>query len=313
MTSPADTDPLLRAFERQRGMLWGLAYRMTGSAADADDVVQETAARMISARPGVDAPLAPWLTRVAMNIARDRLRRRRERPYPGPWLPEPLADTAPGAGESLALRESAGFAFLVACEVLTPLQRAVLLLREVFELTTRETAEALEISEANTRSTLHRARAALAPARAAAPAGSKAAVEQQRVAMAKLFAAVLSGDLAAATDALAHDVRSWQDAGGRYAAATRIVVGPERVARLLMGIQKQRAVVPSVVEIGANGGIGWWATYPPTEDPRMAPAVFMALTTDPAGRIDGIYVVSHPDKLARLRAAIGAADGSLPS
>lgn len=304
----AHQDPWLEAFERQRGMLWGLGYRMTGSAADADDIVQETYLRLVAAKPDAQTSLAPWLTRVAMNLARDRLRRRRETPYPGPWLPEPVADLVGRDDARLSeRRESAGYAFLVALELLTPVQRGVLLLRDVFELSTREAATALAITEANVRTTLHRARAALgdsdgepAPSERLDPA---ALVDRHREAMARLFGAVISGDLDAAIAALSADVQSWQDAGGRYSAATRVVTGAESVARLLIGIQRQRGDLPSIDEVWVNGGVGWWGTYPPSENPRMAPAVFLTLTVDSQGRVNGLYAVSEPGKLRALRDA----------
>jgi RNA polymerase sigma-70 factor, ECF subfamily len=155
------------AFREQERFLWGLAYRMTGIAADADDVVQETFARAIEhPPPRVDEPLRPWLTRVALNVARDALRRRKRRAYVGPWLPSPvetadldeLPESAPGADVRYDLRESASYAFLVALEALTPQQRAVLLLRDVLDYSVHETAEALSLTEGNVKTTHHRAR-----------------------------------------------------------------------------------------------------------------------------------------------------------
>src|SRR5262249_2204314 len=145
-----------------------LCYRMTGSAADADDLVQETFARVITTPPSEPAGIRPWLARVAMNLAKDRLRARKRAVYMGPWLPSPLdtgrdfADDAwPNAESRYGLLESVSYAFLLACEALTPRQRAVLLLRDVLEYSVEETAEALELSEANVKTTHHRARAAM--------------------------------------------------------------------------------------------------------------------------------------------------------
>jgi RNA polymerase sigma-70 factor (ECF subfamily) len=157
------------AFQEHRGLLWHLCYRMTGIAADADDLVQETFLRAIERPPPrTDMALRPWLVRVALNLARDLLRRRRRRrEYTGPWLPSPIetgepgADAAddrvlpafepslPGLGSTEGrydLVESVTFAFLLALEALTPQQRAVLLLRDVFDYSVRETAEALAVS-----------------------------------------------------------------------------------------------------------------------------------------------------------------------
>src|SRR3954470_5840996 len=157
-------------YEANRRLLWGLVYRMTGDAAEADDVVQETFVRALASPPrDTSEPWRPWLVRVAMNIARDRLRRR-PRGYPGPWLPTPIADDGSlGEGQSSSeaspatrydVVESVTFAFLVALEALTPAQRAVLLLRDVVDYSTSETAAALGMTEANVKVSLHRARAA---------------------------------------------------------------------------------------------------------------------------------------------------------
>ncbi|HUI26376.1 MAG TPA: sigma-70 family RNA polymerase sigma factor, partial [Candidatus Kryptonia bacterium] len=163
-------------FHQHRQFLWGLCYRMTGSAADADDLVQETFVRAIEhppARP--DEPWRPWLVRVAMNLGRDWLRRRKRRSYVGPWLPAPIEtgdEASPPAFEPLVdgehttegrydLLESVSFAFLLALEALTSQQRAVLLLRDVFDYSVRDTATALAMSQPNVKTTHHRARRAM--------------------------------------------------------------------------------------------------------------------------------------------------------
>jgi RNA polymerase sigma-70 factor (ECF subfamily) len=162
------------ALESERKYLWGICYRMTGSAADADDLVQETFVRALE-RPPEDTsqPWRPWLVRVAMNLSRDQLRKRRRRSYPGVWLPTPIdgtlgeeaieASTSDDSPEArYGLMESASFAFLVAVEALSPSQRAVLILRDVFDYSSRETADMLGKSEEGIRATLHRARKVMA-------------------------------------------------------------------------------------------------------------------------------------------------------
>ena len=141
----------MEALEVHRPLLWGLAYRITGSAADADDIAQEALARALEHQP--DEP-RPWMYKVAANLARDQLRRRRRAPYRGPWLPEPVAD----ADDRLGLRQSASMAMLLAMERLRPTQRAVLVLRDAMELDAAETARLLGMSEGNVRVTHHRAR-----------------------------------------------------------------------------------------------------------------------------------------------------------
>src|SRR5687767_12106876 len=142
---------LSSVFTAHQRDLWALLYRMTGSVADADDLLQETFARAIERPPPrLDLPMKPWLARVALNLARDHLRARRRVQYYGPWLPMPLETTEetsppsfdPGPEWRYDLLESVSFAFLLALEALTPSQRAVLLLRDVFDYSVRETAEA---------------------------------------------------------------------------------------------------------------------------------------------------------------------------
>ena len=147
--------PVIDAVYREHGrFVWGLCYRMTGSATDADDLLQETFARALASPPrDTSAPWRPWLVRVAVNLARDRLRRRKRTPYVGPWLPAPI-ETGEQVAEGLdpehryGLLESVTFAFLMACEALTPRQRAVLLLRDVLDYSVEETARALAMGAA---------------------------------------------------------------------------------------------------------------------------------------------------------------------
>ncbi len=162
-------------FQAHRRFIWGLCYRMTGSAADADDLMQETFLTAIRNPPRrTDEPWRPWLVRVAINLSRDLLRRRRRRDYVGQWLPSPIEtgeevevasfepvdpDGNPAAGYELL--ESVSYAFLVALEALTPTQRAVLLLRDVFDYSVNETAEALGMSQPNVKTSHHRARNAM--------------------------------------------------------------------------------------------------------------------------------------------------------
>ena len=160
-------------YGENRSFLWGLCYRMTGCAADAEEVVQETFVRVLEKPPrDTRESLRPWLVRVAMNLSRDLLRRRRRTEYVGPWLPspvppedvedqvirEPEAAFVDSPAARYDMRESVSVAFLLALEALTPAQRAVLLLRDVFDYSTGETAEVAGMTEANVKVTLHRAR-----------------------------------------------------------------------------------------------------------------------------------------------------------
>ena len=181
--APEEMDPSTdhaALFADERRFVWALCYRMTGSAADADDLVQETFLRAIERPPArTDKPWRPWLVRVAMNLARDVLRRRRRFAQRQPWLPSPIEtgdESAPPAYElppesgsptegRYELLESVSFAFLLALEALTPGQRAVLLLRDVFDYCVRETADALGMNEPAVKTTHHRARRAMAALR----------------------------------------------------------------------------------------------------------------------------------------------------
>jgi len=230
------------AFQAHERLLWNLCYRMTGVAADADDLVQETFLRAME-RPPLDtaSPLRPWLVRVAMNLARDQLRRRRRRGWTGPWLPSPVEtaeDEASPAYEPAAtegrydLLESCTFAFLLALEALTPQQRAVLLLRDVFDYSVAETAAALDLSEANVKTTHHRARRAMAAYDVSRRPPTRELQEATRRTIARFMDALARGDSDTIEAALALDVRALSDGGGELHAARKPVVGRQRVGHL---------------------------------------------------------------------------------
>lgn len=218
--------------ESHRAALWGIAYRMTGTVQDADDVVQDAFLRLVERPPrDLDRPLRGWLVAVTLNLARDRLRERRRRTYLGPWLPAPVPDSRL-AEDSIALRESATWAFLVAAEALTPTQRAVFLAREVLELTSAETAEILGTSAGSVDVMLHRARAALGtlPAR-------------RRVVDDALVVAFLGflqlGMTAAAVKLLHPDAVALNDGGGRVHAARQPVRGARKIVTFLRRLARQ--------------------------------------------------------------------------
>jgi RNA polymerase sigma factor (sigma-70 family) len=227
-------------FQTHAPTLWHLCYRMTGVAADADDLVQETFLRAMERPPrDVASPLRPWLVRVALNLARDQLRRRRRRGWIGPWLPSPIEtgdDEASPAVEPTStegrydLLESCTFAFLLALEALTPRQRAVLLLRDVFDYSVADAAAALDVSEVNVKTTHHRARRAMAAYDAARRPPTRALQEATRQAIVRLMDALVHGDPRRIEASLAPDVRAVTDGGGEFHAARKPLVGPVRVA-----------------------------------------------------------------------------------
>ena len=225
-------------FVANRGLLFTVAYEMLGSAADAEDVVQETWIRWDAlgdtARSEVRSPRA-FLVRMVARKALDRQRsnvRRREQ-YVGEWLPEPVL-TAPDVAEDVELAESVSFAMLTVLETLTPTERAVFVLREVFDLSYAEIAEAVDKSAAAVRQIGHRAREHVAARR---PRMDVSPREQQEV-VERFLSAVTGGDLRGLLDALAPDVVLVADGGGIAQAITAPVVGAKKVANLLRTFPK---------------------------------------------------------------------------
>jgi RNA polymerase sigma-70 factor (ECF subfamily) len=309
LAAPAPLD-LAQVFADERRFLFGLCYRMTGSAADADDLVQETFARALAKPPArTDAPWRPWLVRVALNLARDELRRRKRRSYRGPWLPEPVEDAelvepshepASTTGR-YELLESVSFAFLLALEALTPTQRAVLLLRDVFEYSGAETAAALDLSEANVRVLLHRARHALADYDRTRLPRDPAARERALAVLGRFMAAFAQQDKAGMAALLAEDVVTLNDTDGRYPAAGVPVVGREKVARFHVGIARLREGQTPRVEVRAlNGGVAIFVEFEQPVGDNLAPRFAMTGELDQNGLVRRIYSVLAPAKLERL-------------
>jgi RNA polymerase sigma-70 factor (ECF subfamily) len=311
--SPSAAD-LFRDHER---VLWGLCYRMTGSAADADDLVQETFVRAIEQPPRqLDRPWRPWLVRVAMNLARDHLRRRRRRRYPGPWLPAPIGTSEeavppahePEIGEGRTteghyeMLESVSFAFLLALEALTPLQRAVLLLRDVFDYDVRETAAALDVSEANVKTTHHRARRAMSAYEGRRVRPHAELALRTRETLERFLASLAAQDVSAIESLLAEGVRSISDAGGEFAAAHNVVVGRRRVASLLLGLSRKydRALL---TEFRVVNGLPALAIEVAGATGRIAPRFVLRIELDRAGRIAEIHSVLASRKLTGIASA----------
>jgi RNA polymerase sigma-70 factor, ECF subfamily len=294
------------AFLEHRSFLWGLSYRLTGSAADADDVVQETFVRALRRPPArTDQPWRPWLVRVAMNVGRDVLRRRRRRRYDGAWLPSPVptepTDPGPGPAARYDLMESVTLAFLLALEALTPAQRAVVLLRDVFDYTVRETAQALELGEANVKTIHLRARRALRAYDAARPPGGAAHRQRTGEALERFLTRLAQHDVAGLQSLLAEEVVSLSDGGGEFHAARRPVRGPDAVTRLFFGVARQGGR-PLRAEVRTLSGLpALVAELAPRPGP-WAPRIVIQCEIDAAGRITRLYAVLATRKLTALDA-----------
>jgi RNA polymerase sigma-70 factor (TIGR02957 family) len=277
-------------FVTHRGLLFTVAYEMLGSAAEAEDVVQETWIRWdaigAEARAEVRDPRA-FLVRMVTRKALDRLRanaRRREE-YVGEWLPEPLL-TAPDVADDVALAESVSFAMLTVLETLTPVERAVFVLREVFDLPYAEIAEAVDKSVPAVRQIGHRARDHVAARR---PRMEVHRSEQQLV-VERFLAAVTGGDLQGLLDALAPDVVLVADGGGIAQATLSPVLGAKKVANLLRTFPKFGAGA-RIVPVTLNGSPGAKIV-----DVADGYDTAISLVVE-GGRISRIYAVRNPAKL----------------
>jgi RNA polymerase sigma-70 factor (ECF subfamily) len=276
-------------FEEQRARLFGLAYRLLGSAADAEDVVQDTYVRWSGADQAAIVAPPVWLARVATNLCLNRLAsaRARREVYTGPWLPEPVltSDGMLGPMESAAQRDSVSLALLVLLERLTPAERAVFVLREAFGYGYRDIAAILGLSEANCRQLHRRVRQRL-PAATSRFAPDRG---QWRDLVDRFLAAARDGDLPGLERLLAADVTAWADGGGKVVAARRPVLGRDRVARYLAGITRFGAGLQiSVTEVnGAPAVLG-------TRAGTLAGVLVLEVSGD---QITAVHLMSNPDKL----------------
>ena len=312
MIETASPLSLREAFVAHERLLWGLAYRMTGSAADADDVVQDTFERALaSPPPDLDRDLRPWLVHVTMNVARDALRKRRSRAYVGPWLPSPLDDER---FESVLVEpsdaryersESASFAFVLALEALSPSQRAVLILRDVLDFSVRETAEALALSPVNVKVIHHRARRIMQSHDRAAPPERTKLAEATQIALAKMMAALATGDIDAARACLTSDAVLLSDGAGEYHAALNPILGADRVTRFLFGLQSKLGVDYDATVLSLNGLPALLVDYR-TDRAKWAPRTVIRCEIDLEGKITAIHLVLATAKLTAVSPATGA-------
>ena len=280
-------------FVAHRGLLFTVAYEMLGSATDAEDVVQDTWLRWDAigedARAAVRDPRA-FLVRIVTRKALDRLRstaRRREE-YVGEWLPEPLL-TAPDVADDVELAESVSIAMLTVLETLTPTERAVFVLREVFDTPYGEIAEVVGKSAAAVRQIGHRAREHVAARR---PRMEVSRGEQREV-VERFLAAVTLGDLQGLLDVLAPDVVLVADGGGVVQAVVNPVMGAKKVANLLRPFTRL-APEAQILPVLLNGAVG--ARIVGTDDGYDTAISFVIEDR----RISRIYAVRNPAKLGRI-------------
>ncbi len=282
-------DTATDTFVSHRNLLFTIAYEMLGSAADAEDVLQETWLKWSGVDHGTVENHRAYLVRIVTRQSLGRLRTlgRRKETYVGSWLPEPLL-TAPDVAEDVELADSVSMAMLLVLETLTPTERAVFVLREVFDLDYDEISAAVDKTPAAVRQIAHRARSHVAARRPREVVSQEAT----RAALAAFQRATETGDLQGLLDLLAPDVVFLGDGGGVKQAAPRPVVGAAKVARLLLG--------------GLTKVTGW--TMEPAQVNGYPALIFkfggeldavIALRIDD-GRVSGLYAVRNPAKLSHM-------------
>ena len=290
------TDPAA-TFEPHRRRLLGLAYRMLGSMAEAEDAVQETYLRWHAAdRQRIEDPrafLMTTTTRIALDVLKSARVRREQ--YVGPWLPDPVTDTealAPDTQTEIA--EDLSVALLLALDRLSPLERAAFLLHDVFDYSFTQIADMLGRTEAACRQLASRARARVREARPGAPAKARALDPRHAELLSAFITAARSGDVAALTRFLATDARIVTDGGGKVTAALNVIEGADRVAAFLAGAVRKGWTADLRVDVETINGL---------------PGVLLrgrdGLVQTTAFDIDGdvvkaIYVIRNPDKLRHL-------------
>ncbi|MGB0099921.1 MAG: RNA polymerase sigma-70 factor [Nocardioides sp.] len=280
------------AFVEHRNLLFTVAYEMLGSAVDAEDVLQETWLRWADVELATVRDQRAYLVRIATRVALNRMRSnaRRRESYVGPWLPEPLL-TTPDVAEDVELADSVSMAMLALLETLGPTERAVFVLREVFDFGYDEIAVAVDKTPAAVRQIAHRARGHVEERR---PRGVSSASEHDR-AMQGFLTAVSTGDVQALVDVLAPDVVLVTDGGGARKSALRPILGRDKVLRFLAGVTSGVAATADVVVV--NGAPALRVVV----DGELDTVASMVMEE---GLVTGLYLVRNPAKLARLDAVV---------
>ena len=287
---------LVEHFEAQRPRLFWLAYRLLGSASEAEDAVQDAYLRLHGSDSALIESLPAWLTKAVTNLCLNRLTsaRARREVYPGPWLPEPVLtdDRTLGPQEVAEQRESVSIALLSMMEQLTPNERAAFVLREAFAYSHLEIAEILEMSEANARQLYRRARQRLGePRRRFQPDRT-----QWRSLVDSFFtAAATAGDVAGLVEILTADVTSTADGGGKVAAARRVVSGRDRMAQYVARVfTRNLAQIRLRLEVAEVNGEPAMLAF---DGDTLAGVLCFEITGE---QIAALRIVANPDKLRFL-------------
>ncbi|GHG31853.1 MULTISPECIES: RNA polymerase sigma-70 factor [Amycolatopsis] len=281
---------MTEAFVAHRNLLFTVAYEMLGSAADAEDVLQETWLRWAEVDLSEVRDERAYLVRITTRLSLNRLRtmQRRKEAYVGPWLPEPLL-TTPDVAEDVELAESVSMALMLVLETLSPTERAVFVLREVFDVGYAEIAEAVGKTPAAVRQIAHRARQHVDARRP-----REVVSAQETRAVLESFQRALEGrDLQGLLDLLAPDVVLLSDGGGVKQAALRPVSGADKVGRFIVGGIGKTEIEVTGVPMTVNGNPGLALHVDGAFDGVMAVRV-------EGGRISGLYFVRNPEKLTRV-------------
>jgi RNA polymerase sigma-70 factor, ECF subfamily len=291
MHAPTNTSQV-DTFQDRRDLLFGVAYRVLGSAADAEDVVQEAWLRWSRVDQASVADPTSFLMQVSTRLAIDRLRKLKasRETYIGPWLPEPLP-TAPDVADDIDLSESVSIAMLVVLETLSPLERVVFVLREAFEFSFAEIGKVLGRNEAAVRQVAHRARDHVRTRHPRFTHDHRT----RRQATERFLAACVGSDVVALLKALDPDVTLWGDGGGKRGAPRVPVRGAGKVARLLATVGERGPGDMAVRIIDVNGGP---AAVLSSRGKPFAVVIIDLRPTDE--RVSTVWVITNPDKLARL-------------
>ncbi|MER7786743.1 RNA polymerase sigma-70 factor [Streptomyces sp. NPDC097640] len=282
--------PATEAFVAHRNLLFTVAYEMLGSAADAEDVLQETWLRWVDVDQDQVLDQRAYLVRITTRQSLNRLRtmKRRKEAYVGPWLPEPLL-TTPDVADNVELAESVSMALMLVLETLSPTERAVFVLREAFGIGYDEIAAAVDKSPAAVRQIAHRARRHIEARRPRAVVSAS----RTRAALEAFRQALETRDLQGLLDVLAPEVVVVNDGGGIKQAALRPVIGAEKVIRFLAGGLGRTAATVTVGPTTVNGNPGLVFRLDGEIDGVMAARV-------EDDRITGLYYVRNPEKLTRV-------------